>query len=54
MAALTAAKKGLKGMLKVDTMDTKMVEKRDERMVARKDSSLAVKRVAWRASKKAV
>ena len=46
MAALTAAKKGLKGMLKVDMMETKMVEKRDERTVARKDASLAVRMAA--------
>ena len=35
-AALMAAKKGLKGLLKADTMDTKMVERRDERKAAGK------------------
>ena len=46
MAALMAAKKGLKGMLKADTMDSVMVERRDERTVAGKAASMVLKMVA--------
>jgi hypothetical protein len=44
--ALKAAKMGLKGMLKADTMDTKMAEKRDERKVAGRAVRLVARRVA--------
>ena len=43
---MKAAKKGLKGLLKADAMDTTMAEKRDERTVAGRAVRLVERRVA--------